>query len=202
MVQFLRRTPGQLVLRAAAVTGLLAGLLVGTGIALLQPASAQVTPTACTQRSLSRGSGDDSFTDPAGYATTIDMGGGIDLAEMADCNDTVYGGTGGDQLHGANGTDSVFGQGGDDRTSSCSPNGWCGKLYGGAGNDTVDGAAGMDQLDDSQAGSDTDTLTGGDFADELNSKDGDSLDTVNGGNGDDVCTKDTTEASVISCEHF
>jgi Ca2+-binding RTX toxin-like protein len=161
------------------------------------------TPEACTSQFLSTGTpNDDRFIDEAGKATTNSLLGGNDLAEMGDCNDTIYGGAGGDQLHGAHGNDNVYGETGDDRSSVCSPRGWCGKLYGGAGDDTVQGAGGQDQVDDSQAASDTDTLGGGDQNDELNSKDGDTRDNVNGGPGSDVCTKDTTEASVANCEYF
>jgi len=172
--------------------------LSGTGVA--PRASAQMGPAACTTRSLPPyGGGDNNFTDAPGYSTTIDMGGGADDAEMADCNDWVYGGTGSDDLHGAHGDDHVYGQGGNDKPTGCGDT-RCGKLFGGAGNDTVEGGPGSDDLDDSQTGADVDALYGQDADDVVNGADGDTQDTINGGAGTDTCYRDPGETP-SSCEN-
>lgn len=151
----------------------------------------------CTSFSTQGTSGDDNFFDTVDRSTSIDMLGGDDLAEMASCNDAVFGSGGFDELHGAFGTDFVSGLLDNDRPSSCDPFGNCGGLFGGAGNDTIEGGAGLDDLDDSQAGSDTDDLDGGSNNDVLNASDGDGSDALNGGSGTDNCTSDVgdTETS-------
>jgi Ca2+-binding RTX toxin-like protein len=177
-----------------SVAGVLLGFILGSLFILTNAADAG----GCTNRSLTRGGGDNDFTDDPGFSTNIDMGGGDDLAEMGNCHDTAFGDTGFDELHGALGNDDVFGQANNDQPSSCDPSFNCGGLFGGDGTDLIEGGTGQDDLDDSQAGGDNDTLRGQDGNDVLNARDGDGSDTLNGGNGSDNCTNDAGD-SVTAC---
>jgi uncharacterized repeat protein (TIGR01451 family) len=81
-----------------------------------------------------------------------------------------------DTIHGMDGRDAVLGGNGGDAL-----------LSGDAGNDRVQGGTGNDTLVDTDG---TDLLTGGAGADDLNSQDATSGDTVRGGAGTDSCTTD------------
>lgn len=172
----------------------LAGFVLGFGVTSGVLLGADLARAlACTSNPGQQGTGgDDNYTDPVDKATTIDMLAGDDDAEMGNCNDTVYGGGGFDELHGAAGVDNVLGQGDNDRPSSCDPNNNCGGLHGGSGNDTIRGGAGLDDLEDIQAGSDTDNLYGEGENDVLSSTDGDGNDRLDGGAGTDNCQGDTS----------
>lgn len=123
-----------------------------------------------------------------------------DLVEANDCHDTLRGNTGPDQLHGAYGVDVVYGHAGHDRPSNCDGS-ICGKLYGGAGSDVVRGGDDGDELDDSQAGGDSDSLYGGAGADFLDARDADGSDSLEGGAGSvDTCKKDSGDQIHASCE--
>jgi Ca2+-binding RTX toxin-like protein len=85
-------------------------------------------------------------------------------------NDTITGGSGGDQLFGESGNDTILGRGGNDL------------IFGGAGNDTLTGGDGDDQIF-GQGGNDRMIWNPGDDTDLFEG--GAGLDTaeVNGGNG-------------------
>lgn len=180
--------------------GAVTGVLLASLILINDRATAQITPAACSARSLPPyGNGDNTHNDPLGYSTTVDMGGGQDIAEMADCLDTVYGGGGFDELHGAHGVDQVYGQADNDRPLSCSL-GRCGKLFGGGGGDVINGGPGHDDLDDSQEGSDSDDASGAGGNDVINVDDGDSSDIADGGADTDSCLTDPGDNERPSCE--
>lgn len=120
---------------------------------------------------------------------TINANGGNDKVTARKGADTVNGGLGNDLLFGGFGNDTVDGGDGDD------------KLHGGHGNDTQNGGAGNDTI---YAGRGVDVSNGGDGNDRLwalaradTRKAG--VDTLDGGNGDDVFRTRDGEADVITC---
>lgn len=187
---------GVLLRASASLFGFLLGLAGGSTIVLLSQTPAAAG--ACISRIANGTTGDDDFTDLTDRATFIDLDGGYDVAEMANCDDDPRGGGGGDELHGAAGFDDVRGQADGDRPSNCHA-GNCGKLFGGSESDNVFGGAGPDDIDDSQAGNDTDPVFGDDGNDVINVADGDPDDEANGGAGTDTCFTDSGDFR-SSCE--
>lgn len=177
---------------AAFLMGVAAGIFLG--LKGVPPAGAQ----QCPQRTLYGDSNQNNFSDDPGRSTTWYGYGGADYAEMRDCPDYVYGGAGSDELHGAYGVDHVYGESGNDRPINCGDT-RCGKLFGGADGDIVSGGGGSDDVDDSQAGSDSDVLYGDDANDSVNGKDGDYFDVIRGGAGTDTCYRDPGD-DVAQCE--
>ena len=69
-----------------------------------------------------------------------------------------------------------------------------------AGDDRLEGRGGGDVLDANNFGNDRDVLVGGSGNDRLLANDGDTLDTVNGGAGFDICVVDARSEVGEGCE--
>ena len=106
-------------------------------------------------------------------------GNNIAFADAGD--DTMSGGSGGDEFHGGAGNDSLLGLGGDD------------DLYGDEGNDTLLGNGGNDTL---LGGAGSDFLRGGDGNDSLNG--GVITDRINYADGNTVSFDDATGAVTVN----
>ena len=65
--------------------------------------------------------------------------------------------------------------------------------------DKIAGRAGGDNIDASEFMDDTDKVNGNLGADEIDVADGDNLDTVMGGKGDDICVGDAGDE--LDCDH-
>jgi Ca2+-binding RTX toxin-like protein len=65
--------------------------------------------------------------------------------------------------------------------------------------DTIAGRVGGDNIDASEFMGDTDKINGNRGADEIDVADGDDLDTVMGGKGDDICVGDAGDE--LDCDH-
>ncbi len=73
-------------------------------------------------------------------------------------------------------------------------------LFETAGDDVINGRGGADVIDANNFGGDTDILRGGEGNDRLLANDGDTLDTVNGGPGFDICVVDARSEVGEGCE--
>lgn len=120
---------------------------------------------------------------------TINANGGDDKVNARRADDTITGDAGNDLLFAGFGNDTSDGGEGDD------------KMHGGHGNDTQNGGPGNDTI---YAGRGVDVSNGGDGNDRLwalahadTRKAG--VDTLDGGNGDDVFRTRDGEADVITC---
>ena len=139
--------------------------------------------------------GDADFAgEPGGARDFICLGDGNDTADGAAGSDRVRGGPGNDTLDGDNfpspRSDKLFGDAGDDTFTGGQGDD---VIRGGTGNDTVDNGAGTtvnQGADNVRAGSGDDTI---------NEVSDGSIDTVDGGPGEDTCILDPADRA-RSCE--
>jgi len=147
------------------------------------------------------GDGDDFVSGGRGN-DWIDGGSGDDVIDSDSGNDDIVGGIGDDDIDGLGGDDRISGDGGDDF------------LVGGEDNDNVVGGDGDDLLDDAfdepletassddvlVGGTGDDELFGGAGSDRLAASDGLAGETVDGGDGRDICADVDHGDLVSNCE--
>jgi len=156
-------------------------LVLAAGVALAQPQPPTIT---CTGGVCQGTQSDDLIWGTQGYDLIIAKG-GSDGVNAQEGNDHVLGGPG----------DDVFGP----------PHQPIKGLEGGVGNDTVSGGPGKDTVSDVYGPlygfpSDTDRLFGGPDKDFVNGLDGDTLDYLNCGPGEDLYQADPGDTVLDNCE--